>query len=200
MSASLAPARPVSRLALRAAPRAAGSRPSVLSADRAHPRASARAPDPSLRVSTTRPRVTSSAMPSDADASAPAGVSDLERYLFDLNGFLVVRGVFTPDEIAAANAAIDARTEAIVERKGDLRLGGSKGDPLAGDGDTGRADLGGMLGWPSPIATSSAPSSPIRSSSRITTPWSARDTAWTTSLCSSNRRPARTGSCSTAER
>ena len=150
MSASLAPARPVSRLALRAAPRAAGSRPSVLSADRAHPRASARAPDPSLRVSTTRLRVTSSAMPSDADASAPAGVSDLERYLFDLNGFLVVRGVFTPDEIAAANAAIDARTEAIVERKGDLRLGGSKGDPLAGDGVTGRADLGGMLGWPSP--------------------------------------------------
>ena len=142
-------------------------------------------------------------MPSDADASAPAGVSDLERYLFDLNGFLVVRGVFTPDEIAAANAAIDARTEAIVERKGDLRLGGSKGDPLAGDGaDGARAEPTSeecSAGLP-PIATSSAPSSPIRSSSRITTPWSARDTAWTTSLCSSNRRPARTGSCSTAER
>ena len=74
----------------------------------------------------------------------------MERYLFDLNGFIVVRNVFTADEIARANAAIDARSERIVERKGDLRLGGNKGDPLAGDGVTGRADLGGMLEWPAP--------------------------------------------------
>jgi hypothetical protein len=79
-----------------------------------------------------------------------AGMSDMERYLFDLNGFVVVRNVFTPDEIAAANAAIDARSDSIVERKGDLRLGGTSGDPLAGDGVTGRADLGGMLEWPAP--------------------------------------------------
>ena len=39
-----------------------------------------------------------------------AGMSDMERYLFDLNGFVVVRNVFTPDEIAAANAAIDKVT------------------------------------------------------------------------------------------
>ena len=74
----------------------------------------------------------------------------MERYLFDLNGFIIVRNVFTVDEIAQANAAIDARSERIVERKGDLRLGGNKGDPLAGDGVTGRADLGGMLEWPAP--------------------------------------------------
>ena len=48
----------------------------------------------------------------------------MERYLFDLNGFIIVRNVFTADEIARANAAIDARSERIVERKGDLRLGG----------------------------------------------------------------------------
>jgi hypothetical protein len=60
------------------------------------------------------------------------------------------REVFTAEEMAAANAAVDRRSEAIVERTGDLRLGGAQGDPLAGDGVTGRADLGGMLGWDAP--------------------------------------------------
>jgi len=87
----------------------------------------------------------------DAGPLPPAAaMSDTERYLFDLNGFLVVRGVFRPDEIAAMHAAVDARSSGIVERTGDLRLGGASGDPLAGDGVTGREDLGGMLGWPSP--------------------------------------------------
>ena len=75
-------------------------------------------------------------------------MTDLEKYLFDLNGFLVVRGVFSEEEVRNANAAIDKRSSKIVERKGDLRLGGNKGAPLAGDGVTGREDLGGMLGWP----------------------------------------------------
>lgn len=89
--------------------------------------------------------LTSSAM---ATTDTPGtGMTDIERYLFDLNGFLVVRNVFTPEEIATANAAIDKRSSSIVERKGDLRLGGKKGDALAGDGVTGREDLGGMLGW-----------------------------------------------------
>ena len=35
------------------------------------------------------------------------------------------------------------------ERKGELRNTRS-GTPLAGDGVTGRRDLAGMLGWPSP--------------------------------------------------
>ena len=83
-----------------------------------------------------------------ASADAAREMTDLERYLFDLNGFLVVRGVFTEAEVAAANAAVDKRAERIVERKGGLRLGGEKGDALAGDGVTGREDLGGMLGWP----------------------------------------------------
>ena len=34
-----------------------------------------------------------------------------ERYFWDLNGYLVVRNVLTPDEIDAANAAIDASVE-----------------------------------------------------------------------------------------
>jgi len=36
---------------------------------------------------------------------------------------------------------------ALQERTGALRLGGEKGDPLSGDGATGREDLGGILGW-----------------------------------------------------
>jgi len=77
-------------------------------------------------------------------------MSDMERYFFDLNGFLVVRGVFSAEEMAAANAAVESRSTSIVERTGDLRLGGAAGDPLAGDGVTGREDLGGMLGWEAP--------------------------------------------------
>lgn len=61
-----------------------------------------------------------------------------------------MRQVFTPEEMRAANDAVDRRSEKIVERRGDLRLGGAEGDPLAGDGVTGREDLGGMLGWDAP--------------------------------------------------
>ena len=34
--------------------------------------------------------------------------SDLDEYLFDLNGFIILRGVLTPEEVADANARIDA--------------------------------------------------------------------------------------------
>merc|ERR1719191_2078891 len=51
-----------------------------------------------------------------------------EKFLFDLNGFLVVRGVFTAEEVAAGNAAA--------------------GTALAAAGP--RMDLGGMLGWQEP--------------------------------------------------
>lgn len=71
-----------------------------------------------------------------------------ELFAFDLNGFIVVKNVFTEEEIEAMNAAVDAHEHEMVERKGQLRLGGKKGAPLAGDGDTGRQDLGGMLAWP----------------------------------------------------
>lgn len=70
-----------------------------------------------------------------------------EKFAFDLTGYIVVKGVYDADEVKRMNAAIDKRASEIVERKGRLRLGGSAGDPLAGDGETGRADLGGMLAW-----------------------------------------------------
>ncbi len=40
-------------------------------------------------------------------AAQAVSVSAADRYLFDLNGFLVVRGVLSADEVASANAAID---------------------------------------------------------------------------------------------
>ena len=53
-------------------------------------------------------------------------------------------------EIAAANAAIDARMDKLYERKG-IGLRNSKPDtPMSGDGVTGRRDLGRCLEWPSP--------------------------------------------------
>lgn len=58
-----------------------------------------------------------------------------------------MKNVFTKDEVAEMNKIVDAREHEMVERKGNLRLGGKKGMPLAGDGVTGRQDLGGMLAW-----------------------------------------------------
>ena len=34
-------------------------------------------------------------------------MNDAEKYLFDLNGYLVIEDVLTPDEVAFANEAID---------------------------------------------------------------------------------------------
>ena len=42
-------------------------------------------------------------------ASERGGITADEKFLFDLNGFLVLRGVLSPEEVAAANAAVDAK-------------------------------------------------------------------------------------------
>jgi len=72
-----------------------------------------------------------------------------QRYLFDLNGFLVVRNVLSAEDVAAANTAIDAHVDEAQERTGVLRNTRLR-SPLAGDGASGRLDLGGMLAWPRP--------------------------------------------------
>ena len=46
----------------------------------------------------------------------PTLMTEAERYyLFDLNGFLIIRYVLTPDEIQQANDAITRRQEKIIE-------------------------------------------------------------------------------------
>lgn len=89
----------------------------------------------------------------ERDSAAAGRLSASDRYLFDLNGFLVLRGVFSPETIGAANAAIDAHMDQLHERTGKLRtsaLYGRHSPNLAGDGRTGRSDMGGMLGWAAP--------------------------------------------------
>ena len=74
-------------------------------------------------------------------------MSDAEKYIFDLNGYIVLRGIFSPEEVASANSAIDKHSDDVLERKGVLR--NTRNDSgMAGDGLSGRMDLGGILGWP----------------------------------------------------
>ena len=88
-------------------------------------------------------------------AASPRPTLVAAGYLFDLNGFLVIRNAFSPEEVAKANAAIDANADKLKERKGKLRtsaLYGRESHALAGDGETGRIDGGGLLGWDAPHA------------------------------------------------
>ena len=89
-------------------------------------------------------RVAISSLLSRPLMSAAAGLSARERFLFDLNGFLVVRNVFSPEEIAVANAAVDAHTSAMQPRGEGLR-NTKAGTPLAATGP--RYDMGGILYW-----------------------------------------------------
>ena len=79
---------------------------------------------------------------------ASAVLSDADRFAFDLNGFLVVRSVFSPEEVATANAGIDAHTAELQARVGDALRNANEGTPMSAKGP--RLDLGGMLFWDHP--------------------------------------------------
>ena len=70
-------------------------------------------------------------------------MTDEENYYFDLRGYLVVRGVLTPDQIAAGNNAIDHFEEQISTRSVDE--GGLARGSAALSCARGRRELGGML-------------------------------------------------------
>ena len=74
-------------------------------------------------------------------------MTENEKYLFDLTGYLLLKNVLSQEEVGLANEAIDQHAEGIVERVGDLSLSGGS---AALQGTTGRGDLGGMLGWERP--------------------------------------------------
>lgn len=76
----------------------------------------------------------------------PTEMTEDERYLFDLNGFLIVRGVLTPEEVAEANAAIDRHEHEMVERSDDELRNAKQGTRFFGRGP-GRMDLGRCLEW-----------------------------------------------------
>ena len=72
-------------------------------------------------------------------------MNETDTYLFDLQGFLVVRDVLSADEVRAANEAIDQHADGITERVGEASL---SSDSTTMKGETGRGDLGGLLGLP----------------------------------------------------
>ena len=73
-------------------------------------------------------------------------MTEAQRYLFDLNGYLVVRGVLSPEEVAKANAAIDKRADQMVQRSEGALRNAKEGTKMYGQGP-GRKDLGGVLEW-----------------------------------------------------
>lgn len=83
---------------------------------------------------------------STVNGGFPIEMSEDERYLFDLNGYLIVRGVLTPEEVKACNDVIDAHASEMIERTAGPLRNTLKGTALAGTGP-GRKDLGGVLEW-----------------------------------------------------
>ena len=71
-----------------------------------------------------------------------------ERFMFDLNGFIVVRNVLTEAEVSAANAAIDTHATNLMPRA-EASLRNSQSDSLMSAPGP-RLDLGGMLYWEHP--------------------------------------------------
>ena len=72
------------------------------------------------------------------------GLGAQERFLFDLNGYLVIRGALSGDEVAALNGVVDAHAHEAVARTTALK--NAKEDGAFGAAGA-RRDLGGMLGW-----------------------------------------------------
>ena len=72
-------------------------------------------------------------------------MTDDEKYLFDLTGYLVLEQVLTPEEVARCNEAIDRHADRLVEDERSLA-----GESEALEGTSHRKDLTGMLGWERP--------------------------------------------------
>lgn len=95
--------------------------------------------------SPTIPPTTILANTMSSDASS-FEMTDEQKYLFDLNGFIVIRGVLTPEEVQEANSIIDAHSHKFIERSDSDLRNAAEGTALYGTGP-GRKDLGGVLEW-----------------------------------------------------
>jgi len=79
-------------------------------------------------------------------------MTEYDKYLFDLNGYLIVKGALKPDQVCAMNDAIDQNHDKIHIRTREQTLDGSLpgqgGQAAAGlKGTHGRGDFGGYLFW-----------------------------------------------------
>ena len=70
-----------------------------------------------------------------------------EKYLFDLNGYLVIENVLTAEELAQANQVIDRHLNTGRIRPKEQSLAGNS-QTLTGD--HGRGELSGLLNWEEP--------------------------------------------------
>ena len=70
-----------------------------------------------------------------------------EKYLFDLNGYILVEDVLDAEDLVVSNEAVDRHLDQGRHRDGELTLAG--GSPGL-EGEMGRGDLGGMLEWAKP--------------------------------------------------
>lgn len=99
---------------------------------------------------TSSPATVKSSNPTDQERTKmdeiPDEMTDDQKYLFDLNGYIVVRGVLTEDEVREANAAIDNNLDDAIERSDSELRNASPDSPLYGTGP-GRQDLGRVLEW-----------------------------------------------------
>mmetsp|Transcript_8796 Transcript_8796/g.12244 ORF Transcript_8796/g.12244 Transcript_8796/m.12244 type:complete len:361 (+) Transcript_8796:32-1114(+) len=68
-----------------------------------------------------------------------------ERFLFDLNGYLVVRGALSNDEVMELNGAIDEHAGEALARSAKALRNAGEGSAFSEKGA--RRDLGGMLAW-----------------------------------------------------
>lgn len=73
-------------------------------------------------------------------------MSDDDRYIFDLNGYIIIRDVLKPDQISAANKAITARESDMIERIEPALRNAVKDTTFDGTGP-GRKDLGQVFEW-----------------------------------------------------
>jgi hypothetical protein len=74
----------------------------------------------------------------------PIEMTEDERYLFDLNGYIVVRGVLTAEEVLEVNTVIDNHRDEMIERSDKSLRNTVGGTAFSGTGP-GRKDLGGVL-------------------------------------------------------
>ena len=95
-------------------------------------------------------------------------MSDREKYLFDLQGFLVVRGLLSTDEVKRLNEAVDANRD-----KHGEHTARAVGPEL--EGTHLRGHINGMLTWGPPLVSalsrSVSPSQAYPLSQYLTRSW-----------------------------
>jgi Phytanoyl-CoA dioxygenase (PhyH) len=80
--------------------------------------------------------------------AAARAMTSKEKFLFDLNGFVLVRNALSAEEVNAMNTAIERNMDSARIREAPGLKNAVKGSALSAPGS--RLDMGGMLGWPSP--------------------------------------------------